>query len=126
METRVIPPLRRGEVWLVHAPLPDRDAGTGTKAKRKWVVLLQDEQTFPAASDIAVVVASTMHEADYVPEAFEVLVGQSDGFGHLSVIDARWPFTMLKQDIRRGARKAMLSARVMDQLSEAIVLGLQL
>jgi mRNA-degrading endonuclease toxin of MazEF toxin-antitoxin module len=113
-------------VYVVRCPLPDRDAGTGYITKSKWVVLLQGEDKFRNAADIAVVVASTWRAESPEHAPFEVLMGSGDGFQHRSVVDARWPFTLLKKDIRRGTYKTTLAGTTMEAISVALVIGLGL
>lgn len=126
-------PLKRGDVYIVHAPLPDRAAGTGTRTQHKWVVLLHGDDTFSESADVTVLVASTwkapsdeVKAMDAVLAPYEVMVGRTVGFDHASVIDGRWPFTMLKSDIRRGTYKTTLPETQMEEISVAILEGLGL
>jgi mRNA-degrading endonuclease toxin of MazEF toxin-antitoxin module len=81
---------------------------------------------FANCPDVAVVVCST-HRRTGRPRPFEVLVGTADGFEHDTIIDCRFPFTVSKQirgmDLRPLFR---LSPDVMLQVSEALVVGLQM
>jgi hypothetical protein len=69
-------------------------------------------------------VASTHRAASVRP--FEVLAGPDDGFAHETVIDCRWPFTLLKDEARAGNYKFRLSNDRMREVSLALVHGLQL
>jgi len=118
--------LRRGDVFVVQAPLVDRRAGTGVKPTPKWVVLLHDDGAFGNATDVALLVASSLRSVGRQVATYEVLVDQRDGFDHQTVIDARWPMTMLKADIHRGTYKTTLSADVMESVAVALIAGLQM
>ena len=113
----------RGEVYRCQITLPARGGGAGG-VRTKWVVVLQGGPDFAANPEVAVLVASTHSGAP--PRPFEVLVGTGDGFVHDTVIDCRWPFTMLKADLLTGTLETTLSTNRMHQVSVALVRGLQL
>lgn len=114
---------RRGEVHLVSIQLPNRPQGDGGE-RRKLILLLQDEHRFPTASDVAAVVCSTQRFTDV--RSFEVQVGLAEGFNDDTVIDCRWVHTLPKNSFSLGSRQFALSDMVMEEVSEAIVVGLQL
>jgi mRNA-degrading endonuclease toxin of MazEF toxin-antitoxin module len=105
--------------------LPDRGPTgadpPGTVPKLKYVVVLQEESN---ATDVAVVVCNSL-KAPRRPRAYEVLVGRSEGFDHDTMIDCRWVFTVQKRHLR-AAEHPPLPRAVMNQVSEALVVGLQL
>jgi hypothetical protein len=103
--------------------LPDRGPTgadpPGTVPRLKYVVVLQEESN---ATDIAV---CNSLKAPRRPRAYEVLVGRSEGFDHDTMIDCRWVFTVQKRHLR-AAEHLPLPRAVMNQVSEALVVGLQL
>lgn len=119
--------LKRGEVYLVKGvPLPDRKAGRKVTFKDKYVLLLYDESTYQDVPDTAVLVISTWKGASTKFPKWVVMIGRPHGMDHGSLIDCRWPFTMLKGQIRSGTHKTTLDDRTMEQVSVAITAGLQL
>jgi hypothetical protein len=115
--------VQRGDVYLIRLTMPGR-AGAAATVRAKYVVVLQGGRSFAGATDVAVLVAST-HRRDSV-RPFEVLVGTADGFAHETVIDCRWPFTLLKDEVQAGNLKFTLSGDRMREVALGLVHGLQL
>lgn len=105
--------------------LPDRspagEVPPGTQPKLKYVVVLQADSS---ATDVAVVVCNSLKNPRQ-PRAYEVLVGTREGFDHDTIIDCRWVFTLQKRHLRT-AEHPPLRQGVMNAISEALVVGLQL
>lgn len=116
----------RGDLVVVHIELPNRRGLSGTLGKPKWVVLLHDERAYRGSDDVAVVVASTWRRGDAPIAPYEVLCEHGDGFAVPSVIDCRWPFTLLKSEVRAGTHKATLTEARMDDIAVALTVGLSL
>jgi mRNA-degrading endonuclease toxin of MazEF toxin-antitoxin module len=117
--------VKRGDVHLVQLELPDRTKGSGTSPRAKYVVILQSGAGFDNLPDVAVVVCSSSRKAGRPIRPFEVLVGPDEGFETETVIDCRWVRTIQKQDVPQ-TRYTELSDVVMDQISAALAVGLQL
>ncbi len=115
--------MNHGDVYVVSIDLPNRPHGAGG-TRDKWVICLQGGPQFSAASDVAVLIASTHKGGGMRP--FEVLCGAADGFRHDSVVDCRWPFTISKAKIVGGTYKATLTPARMRDLALGLVNGLQL
>jgi mRNA-degrading endonuclease toxin of MazEF toxin-antitoxin module len=118
--------VNRGEVRSVLLSLPDR-SGTGLHPpgitqKEKRVVLLQSSED--TMTDVVVVVCNSL-KASRQKRSYEVFVGIGEGFDHDTVIDCRWVFTVQKRHLRAPAQRPM-SPQVMAEISEALVVGLQL
>lgn len=116
--------VNRGDVYLIRMRLPDREGGSRSTYRDKFVVLLQGGQQFRDATEVTVLVAST-HRTDG-RRPFEVLSGENDGFDHATVIDCRWPYTLRKAEVLAGDYKFTLSQDRMREVSLALVYGLQL
>jgi hypothetical protein len=106
--------------------LPNRVSGVGTIPRTKYVVSLQGGPEFANQTDVAVVVASTYRRPARGLQPYEVLVGQSYGFLHDTVIDCRWVFTIQKAEAPPSTFRFRLPQSVMDDISDALVVGLQL
>jgi mRNA-degrading endonuclease toxin of MazEF toxin-antitoxin module len=104
--------------------LPNREAGSGSTYRDKYVVLLQGGPEFRDATEVAVLVVSTLRSQGRRP--FEVISGPNDGFDHDSVIDCRWPYTLQKAEVLGGDYKFTLPQDRMHEVSLALVHGLQL
>jgi mRNA-degrading endonuclease toxin of MazEF toxin-antitoxin module len=105
--------------------MPDRQAGRGVAPRRKYVVVLQGGPRFDNAMDRAVVVCSSLRADPSRLRPFEVLVGQSEGFDHDTVIDCRWVYTVTKASLG-STRYTRLSLARMNEISAALVVGLQM
>jgi mRNA-degrading endonuclease toxin of MazEF toxin-antitoxin module len=115
-------PVNRGDVFLVSLRFDRPQPNTELK---KYVVALQGGPDFAMADDVAVVVCSTRRGTRPV-RPFEVIVGTAHGFDTETVIDCRWVRTIPKPAAVRSLLKTRLTSDVMEQVSEALVLGLQL
>ena len=115
--------LERGDVCSVMLAFPDR-SGRPASQRLKHVVILQGGPTFASATDVAVVVCSTFRGQRV--RAFEVLVGSQEGFDHDTVIDCRWPRTISKDLPGMASPITHLTPDAMTQISEALVVGLQM
>jgi mRNA-degrading endonuclease toxin of MazEF toxin-antitoxin module len=118
--------ISRGDVHLVQLDLPEHrtNATEPTFKKAKYVVALQTIQN-DAANQVSVVVCSTL-QPGRGQRPFEVVAGPADGFDHDTVIDCRWVFTIRTRELSLSTRKTRLSGHVMNQISEALTVGLQL
>lgn len=121
-----LPVLSRGDVYRGAIPLPSRSRGTGWTSKLKWVVILQGGPDFAREQDVAYLVVSSYRRRPPQPWEVHVPAGVA-GFTSDSFIDCRWPFTMLKADMASMTRMGHLpGSPYMDDISAALVLGLQL
>jgi len=118
--------VERGDTHKINLHLPDRVRGAGTSPRLKYVVCLQGGPDFANQTDVAVVVASTYTRRASGLQPYEVLVGQSQGFLHDTVIDCRWVFTIQKTEAPPSTFRLRLPPDVMDDISAALVVGLQL
>ena len=116
--------MARGDVHLVGIEFPTRPGDAGG-LRQKYVVVLQSGPTFVNCTDVAVVVCSTLRHNNPM-RPFEVKVGQTEGFDHDTVIDCRWPRTILKSLPGMAYPMFTLPVSIMDDISEALVVGLQL
>ncbi len=117
--------MERGEVYMADIPLPSRQGRSQLQIRRKLAVVLQGGPNFAAATDVAVVVASSDRGTGGI-RPFEVLLDRQDGLDHDTIVDCRWPFTLPKRIIERGELKATLGPGRMHAISMAIVAGLEL
>lgn len=116
--------MQRGDVHLITVTLPSRPSGQGgTRAKH--LVVLQGGPEFANTLDVAVVLCST-RRTTRPPRAFEVLAGPREGFTEETLIDCRWPLTVPKTDFNRSNFTLHLDHRVMELVSEALTVGLQM
>jgi mRNA-degrading endonuclease toxin of MazEF toxin-antitoxin module len=116
----------RGNVYLPVLVLPDRQqGGTATREVRKFVVSLQGGDAFKNADDVAVVVCSTNRKEGRSIRPFEVAVGPTHGFDTDTIIDCRWVHTIPKSHTT-GCFKFQLPRSVMNDVSAALVVGLQM
>jgi mRNA-degrading endonuclease toxin of MazEF toxin-antitoxin module len=118
--------VERGDTHKISIHLPNRASGAGTSPRLKYVVCLQGGPDFANQTDVAVVLASTYRRRASGVQPYEVLVGQNHGFLHDTVIDCRWIFTIQKAEVPPSTRKFRLPPDVMDDVSAALVVGLQL
>jgi mRNA-degrading endonuclease toxin of MazEF toxin-antitoxin module len=118
--------VERGDTHKVNLHLPDRVRGAGTSPRLKYVVCLQGGPDFANQTDVAVVVGSTYKRRVGGLQPYEVLVGPQHGFLHDTVIDCRWVITIQKAEAPPSTRKFRLPPDVMDDISVALVVGLQL
>lgn len=117
--------MNRGDLVRVSMPLIDRSGRTATRLTPKYVVLLQNGTDF-AEADMVVLVASSKRPPDRALAAYEVEIGPSHGLHHETVIDCRWPYTVLKRRIRNGRHISRLPDDVMAEVDVAIAIGLGL
>lgn len=124
----------RGAVYKSEIILPVRTVPVdGGQRRWKYLVVLQGGPAFAHSGYVAVVIASTLdRNADDV-EAYEVVVGTTEGFQHDTVIDCHRVYTFPKHDLPESGRlrtiwggQMTLPPAVMDEVSAAIVIGLQL
>lgn len=115
--------VNRGDVYIVRIILPVRPRGGGGE-RTKWVVLLQGGPAFASSTDVAVIVASTYHGDPLRPS--DVLFGAAEGFDHDSVVDCRWPYTVLKSSIASGTYKFTLTPASMKRIALGLANGLQM
>jgi hypothetical protein len=120
--------VERGDTHRISMHLPNRVSGAGTSPRRKYVVCLQGGPDFVNQTDVAVVVASTYRPRRAMGlQPYEILVGQSHGFQHDTLIDCRWVFTIQKTEAPPSTTFMFrLPQDVMDDVSAALVVGLQL
>jgi len=118
--------VERGDVHKIHVHLPDRARGAGTSPILKYVVSLQGGPDFANQTDAAVIIASTYKRRARGVQPYEVLVGQREGFSHDTVIDCRWVITIQKAEAPSSTWQFRLPPDVMDDVSAALVVGLQL
>lgn len=118
--------MQRGDTHKISMHLPDRARRAGTSPRLKYVVCLQGGPEFAKQTDVAVVVCSTYKQRAGGLQPFEVLVGPAHGFQYDTVIDCRWVFTIQKAEAPRSTFQFRLPPNVMDDISEALVVGLQL
>lgn len=118
--------MERGDTHKISMPLPNRASGVGTSPRLKYVVCLQGGPDFANQTDVAIVVASTYKRRARGVQPYEVLVGQNHGLLHDTVIDCRWVFTIQKALAPPSTFQFRLPPDVMDDISAALVVGLQL
>ena len=118
--------MNRGEVYLTNILLPDRVSQSGRQPVRKYIVLLQGGQSFASQTEVAVVIASTLRPPGRRPQRYEVIVGQPEGFQRETVIDCRWPYTLIEQEVTAGRLHTTLPRDVMERVNVALVAGLQM
>lgn len=117
--------MARGEVWAIDIDLPDRSDPTKTVRRRKYAVELQGP-AFAHNDDVAIVLASSDRQPTKPARSFEVKVGPAEGFQHETLIDGRWVWTVPRARLAGTPHITTLSAQVMQKVSEAIVVGLDL
>ncbi|MDY7085968.1 MAG: type II toxin-antitoxin system PemK/MazF family toxin [Actinomycetota bacterium] len=119
-------PVNRGEVRTIMLSLPDRTPTganpPGIVQKEKRVVLLQTSGS--NLTDVSVVVCDSLKNSRPM-RPYEVLVGVREGFDRETVINCRWVFTVQKRHLRMPTQRP-LSPGVMNQISAALTVGLQL
>jgi mRNA-degrading endonuclease toxin of MazEF toxin-antitoxin module len=97
--------------------------------RHKYVVVLQGGlPVFDNHDDVAVVVCSSQNHVN--PDTlrpFEVLVPASDdGFERDTLIDCRWVFTVRKRDAPTHSFRFRLPPSALEEISLALVEGLQI
>lgn len=113
--------MERGEVHLIPFHFPD-----GT-TKDKFVVVLRGGPRAAGEDQVPIVVASTDKRPHGAPlRRFDVAVGVAEGFAHATIIDCRWPATILAASCTPQSHKFTLPAGVMQKVSIALVEGLQM
>lgn len=100
--------------------------GVGRRQAEKYCVLLQDPSVMDrSATSIAFVIVSSKN-GQGPARLFEVELDQSDGFSRLSIADGRWVQTDLREAFQEQDYMFTLSEGRMEEISDAILLGLQL
>jgi mRNA-degrading endonuclease toxin of MazEF toxin-antitoxin module len=94
----------------------------GITQKEKRVVVLQTSED--NVTETAVVVCNSLKKPRQ-KRPYEVFVGPREGFDNETVIDCRWVFTVQKRHLRTPTQRSM-PPQVMGEISEALVVGLQL
>ena len=120
--------MERGDVYLVRMALPNRQNPGGPPVLRdKYVVILRGGPRTAADTDVPVIVASSDRRTEGQRlRNFEVNVDANDGFRHSTILDCRWPITLTKQQVGVGQYRFRLSGQRMQQVSVALVDGLQM
>lgn len=118
---------RRGEVYKI-VMTAHGAFGVGDRERDKYVIVLQNLND-PALNDVAVVVCSTDRDPARAPHAWEQRIDNTDAdcFDRPTIVDGRWVFTVAQRRFE-NAQPALgiLGDEVMDNLGDAIGLGLQL
>ena len=93
----------------------------------KYLIVLRGGPNAAAEADVPYVVASTDRRQPGTPlRRFEVSAGAVDGFNHDTVIDCRWVYTMMKTRFPGNTLRFRLSPDMMQRVSIALVVGLQM
>jgi len=117
--------LHRGGVWLTTILTTQRTGDP--RPAEKFAVILQDpERMDSGATQIAAVIASTDRTSGRQPRAFEVRLGRDDGFDHATIVDGRWVYTLPRSDLDAWSYRFTLSDDRMDEITGAVLIGLQL
>lgn len=118
--------MNRGEIRSTLLSLPDRTATgvhpPGIAQKEKRVVLLQTGEE--NLTEVAVVVCNSLTKPRQ-KRPYEVFVGTPEGFDNETAIDCRWVFTVQKRHLHMPTQRPM-PPQVMEEISEALAVGLQL
>lgn len=120
--------MERGEVHFIEMTLPDWEAGgTTQRTCRKLVVTLRGGAGTSRDSYVPVVLASTdKRTLGQPPAPYEVAVDSAYGFDHSTIIDCRWVFSLPRATFDPTTFLFALPNAVMNEVSVALAVGLQL
>jgi hypothetical protein len=117
----------RGDVYLATVDLPNRATGGGSVPTPKYLLCLRGDPAASSEDDVPILLASTdRRNPGQTLRKFEVGVGVTEGFDHDTVIDCRWPYTLLKSQLPRTAYRFTLPTTTMDKVNIALIVGLQM
>lgn len=120
-------PTTRGDVHLVSIELPNRDGTPGFSPRLKFVIVLRGSARTRLESDFPFVVASSdRRQPGQQLRGFEIFLDSSNGFDHDTIVDCRWVYTAPKTLISDKTYRFSLGPVEMQDISVALVNGLQL
>lgn len=120
-------PLERGAVYRALIEVARRGGLGGTEWAEKYIVVLQDPGQMDAgATRYSYVIASTDRTGGRGLRAFEAQLGTADGFSRSTIVDGRWVYTELREELAETDFCFTLSEQRMDEISLAVFIGLQL
>lgn len=120
--------MARGDVRAVEMELPDLDDPTRGVIMEKYALQLQHSGSpaFDNAERVAVVLVSTDDEPDEPADNWECKIPVQPGLSRPSIIDGRWVFTMDRRMFEAGRQVTVLDEFVMDNVAQAVFVGLDL
>ncbi len=102
-------------------------SGGGFGEAPKYLILLQTPtDTDVGATQAAYVIASTRRTGGAAPRSFEVVLDESDGFHHPTIVDGRWVYTLPRSELGNQDYQFALTDDRVAELSVAVFIGLQL
>lgn len=118
----------RGEVHFIELLLPDWSTGGAELVPRqKLVVALRGGPSVAGESYVPVVLASSDNRTMNEPlQPYEVSVDTSHGFHHDTLLDCRWVFSLAQSRFSPTTFRFSLPDVVMNEVSVALVVGLQI